>query len=242
VPSIYSAMITCHKRFLEDRCIERGYLLSEVMSCVVRQEADIWTIDEGHSAYPREKITSLSFTCLPDCNTPEFACSTGYCCTEDPKTGGNDCLPCSSSSSSEFKQPALLWACGESKCIQVQGDLCNLNKTNPCPFEWDSCGSDHPATFTTTGDGPSEPSALVCCSDIGAAFGFSQRLLDEQDWSLEWCEDYNQQNCGSIPVNDFNRCRYLMFLYGPTEAGDYCDRIDLYINNQYDVGNLPGNC
>ena len=47
-------MITCHKRFMEQRCVERGYLLQEVMQCVISQDGDEWTIDVDHPAYPRE--------------------------------------------------------------------------------------------------------------------------------------------------------------------------------------------
>jgi hypothetical protein len=46
-------MITCNKRYLEERCRERGYSLEEVMPCVVFQEGDEWTIDVDHAAYPR---------------------------------------------------------------------------------------------------------------------------------------------------------------------------------------------
>lgn len=46
-------MITCHRSFLEARCIERGYTLEEVMPCVVSQEGDEWSVDVEHPAYPR---------------------------------------------------------------------------------------------------------------------------------------------------------------------------------------------
>jgi hypothetical protein len=50
-------MISCHRSHLEARCAERGYTLAEVMPCVVSQDADIWTIDVEHPAYPRSKET-----------------------------------------------------------------------------------------------------------------------------------------------------------------------------------------
>lgn len=46
-------MIVCRRIFLEARCRERGYLLDEVMPCVVAQDGDEWTIDVDHPAYPR---------------------------------------------------------------------------------------------------------------------------------------------------------------------------------------------
>jgi hypothetical protein len=46
-------MISCHRSHLESRCRERGYALEEVMSCVVSQDGDQWTIDVDHPAYPR---------------------------------------------------------------------------------------------------------------------------------------------------------------------------------------------
>jgi hypothetical protein len=41
-------MISCHRSHLESRCRERGYALEEVMSCVVSQDGDQWTIDVDH--------------------------------------------------------------------------------------------------------------------------------------------------------------------------------------------------
>lgn len=49
-------MITTHKNNLIQRCNERGYTLEEVMPCVSKQDGDIWTIDETHEKYPKEKI------------------------------------------------------------------------------------------------------------------------------------------------------------------------------------------
>lgn len=46
-------MIACHRVNLEQRCVERGYTLAEVMPCVVAQDGDEWTIDVDHPAYPR---------------------------------------------------------------------------------------------------------------------------------------------------------------------------------------------
>jgi hypothetical protein len=46
-------MTTCHRSFLEARCLERGYTLEEVMACVIAQDGDEWTIDVDHPAYPR---------------------------------------------------------------------------------------------------------------------------------------------------------------------------------------------
>ena len=45
-------MITCDKKYLEERCQERGYALEEVMPCVVAQDGDQWTIDVTHQSYP----------------------------------------------------------------------------------------------------------------------------------------------------------------------------------------------
>ena len=46
-------MITTHKNNLISRCKERGYSLEEVMPCVIKQDNDIWTIDENHPNYPK---------------------------------------------------------------------------------------------------------------------------------------------------------------------------------------------
>lgn len=49
-------MITTHKSNLIKICEERGYLLEEVVDCVVKQDGDVWTIDEHHPKYPKIKI------------------------------------------------------------------------------------------------------------------------------------------------------------------------------------------
>jgi len=46
-------MISCHRKYLDARCRERGYALDEVMPCVVSQNGDEWTVDVDHPAYPR---------------------------------------------------------------------------------------------------------------------------------------------------------------------------------------------
>lgn len=48
-------MIVCHRRYLEQRCNERGVSLDDAMPCVVNQAGDIWTIDPTHGAYPKKK-------------------------------------------------------------------------------------------------------------------------------------------------------------------------------------------
>jgi hypothetical protein len=46
-------MISAHKNFFIQRCLERGYEVKDAMACVSKMEGDIWTIDENHPAYPR---------------------------------------------------------------------------------------------------------------------------------------------------------------------------------------------
>jgi hypothetical protein len=46
-------MIKCLRHQLQEKCTERGYTLDEVLSCVVSQDGDEWTIDVDHPAYPR---------------------------------------------------------------------------------------------------------------------------------------------------------------------------------------------
>jgi hypothetical protein len=47
-------MITCHRRFLEARCAERGFTLEQVRGCIVSEAGDAVTVDETHSDYPRK--------------------------------------------------------------------------------------------------------------------------------------------------------------------------------------------
>lgn len=51
-------MITCHKKYLEQRCQERGYTWEEVLPCVVSQDGDEVTVDIDHPAYPRVTRTA----------------------------------------------------------------------------------------------------------------------------------------------------------------------------------------
>ena len=90
-------MITCHRKYLEQRCLERGRKLAETIGCVVAMDGDIWTVDVNHFSYPRSDLNALSFKCVPDCTAPEFLCGSGECC-EDNLDGTNSCRPCSSSS------------------------------------------------------------------------------------------------------------------------------------------------
>lgn len=83
-------MITCHRKFLEQRCLERGISLAEAMPCVVSMEGDMWTVDVHHPSYPAPTLAALSFKCVPDCTTPEFACAAGECCVEN-LDGSNGC-------------------------------------------------------------------------------------------------------------------------------------------------------
>jgi hypothetical protein len=46
-------MITTHRLHLEQRCLERGYTLDEVLPCVVSQDGDEWTVDTESEFYPR---------------------------------------------------------------------------------------------------------------------------------------------------------------------------------------------
>lgn len=46
-------MIVCNKKYLIERCNQRGYSLEEVMPCVIHRDGDIWTIDVDNPYYPR---------------------------------------------------------------------------------------------------------------------------------------------------------------------------------------------
>jgi hypothetical protein len=94
-------MIICHRKHLEQRCLERGRDLAAAMACVVDRDGDMWTVDVDHAAYPGPDLGALSFKCVPDCTTPQFPCNPGLCCEENLFDGTNSCLPCGSSSSSD---------------------------------------------------------------------------------------------------------------------------------------------
>lgn len=92
-------IITCSRSHLEERCLQRGYSFFRASGCVVSSSGDILAVDTDHVDYPAERVGVLSFKCVPDCTTSEFACGSGECCVELPD-GSNGCQACSSSSSS----------------------------------------------------------------------------------------------------------------------------------------------
>ncbi len=73
-------MITTHKHNLMQRCNERGYVLADVMDCVVEQgEDDMWTIDVDHPSYPKNPhpgagtelkklLATIGITSTPNCS------------------------------------------------------------------------------------------------------------------------------------------------------------------------------
>lgn len=46
-------IVSCRKHDLQQRCLQRGYTLQEVLPCVVAETADEWIVDTLHPAYPR---------------------------------------------------------------------------------------------------------------------------------------------------------------------------------------------
>ena len=48
-------MITCDRKYFFQRCAERGYRVADAMPCVVKKDGPMWTIDETHAAFPRER-------------------------------------------------------------------------------------------------------------------------------------------------------------------------------------------
>jgi hypothetical protein len=81
-------MITCHKDFLLTRCMERGYVLEEVMPCVSSMDGDMWTVDTQHPAYPanarvwmgrgpgtelKQQLLALGFAASEQCKCSERA-------------------------------------------------------------------------------------------------------------------------------------------------------------------------
>lgn len=122
-------MITCHRKYLEERCLKRGLGLADAMPCVVSMNGDMWTINVDHDSYPRG-VGALSFECVPDCTTPDFVCLPGYCCIENIFDGSNSCLPCPSSSSSSAESSSS----SSSGPCNI-GGLTNSNAIKCCRYE-----------------------------------------------------------------------------------------------------------
>lgn len=54
--------IKTNKKYLIERCEQRGYNIEDVMSCVIEMNGDLWTIDTNHPAYPLPKNNSTKTT------------------------------------------------------------------------------------------------------------------------------------------------------------------------------------
>lgn len=48
-------MIECQLSDLVARCVERGYALDDVISCIISRDGDSITVDEMHPSYPRPR-------------------------------------------------------------------------------------------------------------------------------------------------------------------------------------------
>lgn len=58
--------ITCELKHLAERCVERGYQLTDVMDCVVEQKDGKIVVDTHHNKYPRKKtVTPSKFKPIP---------------------------------------------------------------------------------------------------------------------------------------------------------------------------------
>lgn len=79
-------MITGHKYFFLERCRERGYSLAAVSPCIVRQDGDMWTVDERHPAYPIVRTTSSTTASAqaarPVISAPSSATTAAYVCDD----------------------------------------------------------------------------------------------------------------------------------------------------------------
>jgi hypothetical protein len=47
-------LVLAHRSYLEQRCVERGYALADVMPCVVSQDGDFFVVDTASPFYPKE--------------------------------------------------------------------------------------------------------------------------------------------------------------------------------------------
>lgn len=54
-------IITTDKKYLIERCQQRGYLLEEIMPCVIAQDGDQWIIDTEHPLYPKKRPVVILF-------------------------------------------------------------------------------------------------------------------------------------------------------------------------------------
>lgn len=139
------------------------------MGCVVSMDGDLWTIDTGHSDYPSVPFGTLSFKCVPDCTTPEFACGSGQCCVELPD-GSNECQACSSSSSvpPSSSSSSVPPSCADIAMIEIEWFDLKLRYTNA--GGWVCIGNDCSSGFGGSGTGI-VTSNYVCDYTIQPDFG-----------------------------------------------------------------------
>ena len=200
-------MITCHRKYLEELCLERGFTLAAAMPCVVSMDGDMWTINVDHDSYPRV-VGTLSFKCVEDCSTPQFECLPGYCCTENIFDGSNSCLPCDSSSSSSSPNIdcscATLDATGHTIVVTLNGPYGLNNDTAPIEFPLTSAARISGCTFRSTKDldttiYTNDPKEIGCGSVI-ATLGLVNCGAAPCDCStLEGCKivllSWEEDNC-----------------------------------------------
>jgi len=154
-------IVTCRREHLEERCLQRGYSFSSVLGCIVSDSGDVISVDTGHADYPVERVGSLSFTCVPDCNYPEFACGVGECCEESPFGGTNGCVACESSSSSVASSSSSSSSCEVcgSGCPCPAGQTCHYGKCRS-PNEYGTCCPIGPLADPELPDGASFESCM----------------------------------------------------------------------------------
>ena len=58
-------MIACQLKHLAARCRQRGYTFDEVRACIVSEDGEQITVDDTHTAYPREPKPQLPLTSGP---------------------------------------------------------------------------------------------------------------------------------------------------------------------------------
>jgi hypothetical protein len=65
------SLILSHRSYLEQRCVERGYAIADVMPCVVSQDGDFFVVDVASPFYPREvRGTATADSSLPVASGP----------------------------------------------------------------------------------------------------------------------------------------------------------------------------
>jgi hypothetical protein len=68
-----TSLIPCDLMQLQERCVQRGFTLDEVLSCVVKRDGDRVVVDTSHPSYPRRPKPGFEPQAVESSSPPDLA-------------------------------------------------------------------------------------------------------------------------------------------------------------------------